>query len=52
MTIKTLGQTVLLAVMVVGLCGVAAAQSGADTVRSISVTGQGEASGPPDRAQE
>lgn len=51
MTIKTLGQTALIAVITVGLCGVAAAQSGPDAVRSISVTGQGEASGPPDRAQ-
>jgi hypothetical protein len=48
---RTLVQTGLLAIIAVGLCGVAAAQNGADSVRSISVTGQGEASGPPDRAQ-
>ena len=48
---KTLGQAALLAMIAVGLCGAAAAQSEPAAVRSISVTGQGEASGPPDRAQ-
>lgn len=51
MSMRTMGQTGLVALIAVGLCGVAAAQSGPDAVRSISVTGQGEASGPPDRAQ-
>lgn len=51
MSIKTLGQTAVLAMMAIGLCGVAAAQGAPVAARSISVTGQGEASGPPDRAQ-
>jgi len=48
MSMRTLGLTAMIAV---GLCGVAAAQSAPAAARSISVTGQGEASGPPDRAQ-
>lgn len=51
MSMKILGQTALLAIIAVGLCGVAAAQSASTAARSISVTGQGDASGPPDRAQ-
>lgn len=40
----------LLAIVVVGLSGLAAAQDGAGGARSITVVGQGEAAGPPDRA--
>lgn len=40
----------LLAVVVIGLSGLAAAQDGAGGARIISVVGQGEAAGPPDRA--
>lgn len=43
-------RTALLAAVVIGLSGLAAAQDGAGTARSITVTGQGEAAGPPDRA--
>ena len=51
MSIKTLGQAALLAMIAVGLSGAAWSQGETAAVRSISVTGQGEASGPPDRAQ-
>lgn len=51
MPIKSLGQAALLAMIAVSLSGVAAAQGAPVVARSISVTGQGEASGPPDRAQ-
>jgi len=51
MSIKTLGQAALLAMIAVGLSGAAWSQGATAAVRSISVTGQGEASGPPDRAQ-
>ncbi|HSD70936.1 MAG TPA: SIMPL domain-containing protein [Woeseiaceae bacterium] len=50
MSMKTLGQALLLVMMAAGLCGAAAAQSNV-AARSIQVTGDGEASGPPDRAQ-
>jgi uncharacterized protein YggE len=51
MSIKTLGQAAVLAIIAVGMLETASAQSQPAAVRSISVTGQGEASGPPDRAQ-
>ena len=51
MSMRMFGQAAMLAVIAVGLSGVAAGQSAPAAVRSISVTGQGEASGPPDRAQ-
>ena len=38
------------ALVIVGLPGLAAAQDGAGETRSITVIGQGEAAGPPDRA--
>jgi uncharacterized protein YggE len=40
----------LLAIVVIGLSGLASAQDGAGVARTITVTGQGEAAGPPDRA--
>ncbi|MCI0517166.1 MAG: SIMPL domain-containing protein, partial [Woeseiaceae bacterium] len=48
---KALGQAAVLAIMATTLSSAAAAQDSADAVRSIQVTGEGEASGPPDRAQ-
>jgi uncharacterized protein YggE len=51
MLMRMLAQATLLAMISVGLSGTAWAQSAPAAVRSISVTGQGEASGPPDRAQ-
>lgn len=39
-----------LAIIVLGLVGPAAAQNGTSVIRSISVSGQGEAAGRPDRA--
>ena len=40
----------LLAIVVIGLSSLASAQDGAGVARTITVTGQGEAAGPPDRA--
>jgi uncharacterized protein YggE len=51
MSIKTLGQAAALAIISVGMFGTVSAQGEPVAARSISVTGQGEASGPPDRAQ-
>lgn len=41
---------VVLAMVALGLSGPAGAQDGHDSLRSITVVGQGEAAGPPDRA--
>jgi uncharacterized protein YggE len=43
-------KSVLLAIFVVGLSGLADAEDGASNLRRITVTGMGEAAGPPDRA--
>lgn len=51
MSMRIPGQIVVFAMMITGLAGAAAAQGNAPAVRSILVTGEGEASGPPDRAQ-
>ncbi len=51
MTMRTFGQAALLAMIAIGMSGNAEAQGEPAAARSISVTGQGEASGPPDRAQ-
>ncbi len=51
MSLRILGQAALLAMIAVALSGAAWAQGEPAAVRSVSVTGQGEASGPPDRAQ-
>ncbi len=51
MIFRTYRQALLLAVMIVGVGGLAAAQDDQAATRSISVTGHGEAAGPPDQAQ-